>query len=337
MRAPNSYTGEETIEIHCHGGTLVTQKVLETVLQAGARGAEPGEFTFKAFINGKIDLAQAEAVQELIAAKNELALNAAEKQLQGNLSKKIAAFQNQCIEIAAILEAWVDFPEEDLAFAPMEHVIGQLQEIRNQMQRLNETFHEGKILSTGLNLCLLGPPNVGKSSLMNALLGKERAIVTDVPGTTRDLLEEEMRLGKLHVRLIDTAGIRETEEIVEKEGVRRSKRAMGEADLILCVLDISKPLNEEALTLLSLLPQEKTILIWNKIDLSIYRNNLKNREFGKEAPRNFCLERATIAARQGASEDKDSGEKLTQPKTDSSGCFGIEGEIKIASWNQNPL
>jgi tRNA modification GTPase len=269
MRAPHSYTGEETVEIHCHGGTLVTRKVLETALQAGARSAEPGEFTFKAFINGKIDLAQAEAVQELIAAKNELALNAAEKQLQGSLSKKIATFQNQCIEIAAILEAWVDFPEEDLAFAPMEHVIAQLQEIRTQMQQLNATFHEGKILTTGLNLCLVGPPNVGKSSLMNALLGKERAIVTDVPGTTRDLLEEEMRLGKLHVRLIDTAGIRETEEIVEKEGVRRSKRAMSDADLILCVLDISLPLTAEALSLLSLLPQEKTVLVWNKIDLPI--------------------------------------------------------------------
>ncbi len=267
MRAPHSYTGEETVEIHCHGGTLVTRRVLETVLQAGARSAEPGEFTFKAFINGKIDLAQAEAVQELIAAKNELALNAAEKQLQGNLSKKIAAFQNQCIEIAAILEAWVDFPEEDLAFAPMEQVIAQLQEIRNQMQQLNNTFHEGKILHAGLNLCLVGPPNVGKSSLMNALLGNERAIVTDIPGTTRDLLEEEMLLGKLHVRLIDTAGIRETEEIVEKEGVRRSKKAMQEADLILCVLDISQPLNAEILSLLSALPQEKTLLIWNKIDL----------------------------------------------------------------------
>lgn len=276
MRAPHSYTGEETVEIHCHGGTLVSRKVLEAALSAGARGAEPGEFTFKAFINGKLDLAQAEAVQELIAAKNDLALEAAEKQLAGSLSKKIAHFQEQLIEIAAILEAWVDFPEEDLAFAPMEQVIDQLQGIREQIQRLKDTFHEGKIVKLGVSLCLVGPPNAGKSSLMNALLGKDRAIVTDIPGTTRDLLEEDMRLGKLHVRLIDTAGIRETEEIVEKEGVKRSKLAMNEADVILCVLDASLPLCAETETLLTLLPHTKTLLIWNKIDLPRQANPLEN-------------------------------------------------------------
>jgi tRNA modification GTPase len=269
MRAPHSYTGEETVEIHCHGGMLVSRKVLEAALQAGARGAEPGEFTFKAFINGKLDLAQAEAVQELIAAKSDLALQAAEKQLQGGLSKKIHSFQQRLIEIAAILEAWVDFPEEDLAFAPMEEVIGQLQDIQTEMQRLEHTFHEGKMLSAGVSLCLVGPPNAGKSSLMNALLGKDRAIVTDIPGTTRDLLEEDMRLGKLHVRLIDTAGIRETEEIVEKEGVRRSKCAMGEADLVLCVLDSSLPLCNESHALLSCVSKDNAILVWNKIDLQI--------------------------------------------------------------------
>lgn len=269
MRAPHSYTGEETVEIHCHGGTLVSRKVLEATLQAGARSAEPGEFTFKAFINGKLDLAQAEAVQELIAAKNDLALHAAEQQLKGSLSKKIARFQNQLIEIAAILEAWVDFPEEDLAFAPMEQVIGQLQEIRDEMQRLKDTFHEGKILKAGLTLCLIGPPNAGKSSLMNILLGKDRAIVTDIPGTTRDLLEEEMRIKDIHVKLIDTAGIRETEEIVEKEGVRRSELAIKEADFVLCVLDASLSLCDASQTILNMLPKEKTLLIWNKIDLSI--------------------------------------------------------------------
>ncbi|HEY2810022.1 MAG TPA: tRNA uridine-5-carboxymethylaminomethyl(34) synthesis GTPase MnmE [Rhabdochlamydiaceae bacterium] len=267
MLGPNSYTGEDTVEIHCHGGSLVSRKVLETALQAGARAAEPGEFTFKAFVNGKIDLAQAEAVQELICAKNELALHAAEQQLRGRLSKKIADFQKKLIEIAAILEAWVDFPEEDLAFAPMEEVLGQLQEMREKLHRLTQTFHEGKIVSTGLALCLIGPPNVGKSSLMNALLGKERAIVTAIPGTTRDLLEEEMRLGKLHVRLIDTAGIRNTEEIIEQEGVRRSKSAMQQADLILLVLDASLEMCAEGKALLDDAPRDKTLLIWNKIDL----------------------------------------------------------------------
>lgn len=267
MRAPHSYTGEETVEIQCHGGMLVSRKVLQAALHAGARGAEPGEFTFKAYINGKLDLAQAEAVQELIAAKNDLALDAAEKQLQGRLSKKIRLFQDKLIEIAAILEAWVDFPEEDLAFAPMEQVIAQLSEIRGDLARLQSTFHEGKILSTGISVCLIGPPNAGKSSLMNALLGKERAIVTDIPGTTRDLLEDEMRLGEYHIRLMDTAGIRETEEIVEREGVKRSKIAMKDADLILCVLDSSSALCSDSLSLLSSLPPEKSLLIWNKIDL----------------------------------------------------------------------
>ncbi len=268
MHAPHSYTGEDTVEIHCHGGTLITRKVLDTILDAGARAAEPGEFTFRAFMNSKIDLTQAEAVQDLISAKNELALHAAEQQLEGGLSKKISAFQGKLIEIAAILEAWVDFPEEDLAFAPMEEVIEQLQEIRKEMDRLCATFHEGKILRSGVSLCLIGPPNVGKSSLMNALLGKDRAIVTEMPGTTRDMLEEDMRLGKLNVRLIDTAGIRQTEEIIEQEGIRRSQSAMQQTDLVLLVLDASKGICPDAKNLITLVSKEKTVLIWNKIDLA---------------------------------------------------------------------
>jgi tRNA modification GTPase len=267
MRAPRSYTGENTVEIHCHGGSLITKRVLETVLQAGARAAQPGEFTFRAFINGKIDLAQAEAVQELIAAKNELALHSAEQQLQGNLSKKISSLQKELCDIAAILEAWVDFPEEDLEFATMEDVIAALEEILLKVRLFTDTFHEGRILTHGLSLCLAGPPNVGKSSLMNRLLGKERAIVTEIPGTTRDLLEEDLRLGGLHFRLTDTAGIRETEEVVEKEGIRRSKEAMQCADLILLVLDASFGLCPEGEALLTSAPWQKTIVVWNKIDL----------------------------------------------------------------------
>ncbi len=267
MLAPRSYTGEDTVEIHCHGGSLITHRVLETVFQAGARPAQPGEFTFKAFINGKLDLAQAEAVQELIGAKNELALDMAEQQLQGRLSQQIAAFQHGLIDIAAILEAWVDFPEEDLEFASMEEVIEALSLLKDKMEKLCNTFHEGKILHHGLSLCLAGLPNVGKSSLMNALLGKDRAIVTEVPGTTRDLLEDDLRLGKLHFRLIDTAGIRNTDEIIEKEGIRRSKEAMHRADLILLVMDISKDLCDQSRSLLDSAPPEKTILIWNKADL----------------------------------------------------------------------
>lgn len=267
MLGPKSYTGEDTVEIHCHGGSLITRNVLDTILKAGARAAQPGEFTFKAFINGRLDLAQAEAVQSLISAKNDLAVNMAKLQLQGKISKSILSFQKKLVDIAAILEAWVDFPEEDLEFATMDEVIAALCEIKREMELLASTFHDGKIISHGIALCLVGPPNVGKSSLMNALLGKERAIVTDIPGTTRDLLEEEMKLGSFHINLCDTAGIRDTEELVEKEGIRRSKEAMLLADIILLVLDVSRGLCPDSTTLLASIPREKTLLIWNKIDL----------------------------------------------------------------------
>ncbi|HSX03931.1 MAG TPA: tRNA uridine-5-carboxymethylaminomethyl(34) synthesis GTPase MnmE [Rhabdochlamydiaceae bacterium] len=267
MLAPRTYTGEDTIEIQCHGGSLIAKQVLEAVLKAGARAALPGEFTFRAFINGKLDLAQAEAVQELIAAKNNVALKAAEEQLKGTLSKQISEFQKELVDIAAILEAWVDFPEEGLEFASMEEVCASLEETKRKMEGLSRTFHYGKMVQAGISLCLAGAPNVGKSSLMNFLLGKERAIVTDIPGTTRDTLEEELRLGGLHFRLTDTAGIRQTEEVIEQEGIRRSLAAMESADLILLVLDASRNLKEEDLALIEKAPRAKTLLVWNKIDL----------------------------------------------------------------------
>ncbi|MDE3045340.1 MAG: tRNA uridine-5-carboxymethylaminomethyl(34) synthesis GTPase MnmE [Verrucomicrobiota bacterium] len=268
MRGPRSYTGEDTVEISCHGGSLVTRRVLERVIKAGARPAQPGEFSLQAFLNGKLDLAQAEAVQQLIAAKSELALQSAEGQLAGALSKKVSGFQKELTDVAAILEAWVDFPEEGLEFAAFDELIERLGDVEARLQRLADTFHEGKLLHEGLTLCLLGSPNVGKSSLMNALLGKERAIVTDIAGTTRDVLEEEMRLSGLHFRLMDTAGIRETSEVVEREGIRRSHAAMQEADLILLLLDASRPLDANDRELLARVPREKTILVWNKIDLA---------------------------------------------------------------------
>ncbi len=268
MKGPRSYTGEDTVEISCHGGTLVTRRVLERILEAGARPAEPGEFSLQAFLNGKLDLAQAEAVQQLIAAKSELALKSATDQLSGSLSKTIASFQTQLTSIAAILEAWVDFPEEGLEFAAFDELIARLTIIHTQMTTLRDTFHDGKLLHHGFSLCLLGSPNVGKSSLMNALLGKDRAIVTPIAGTTRDLLEEDLRLADLHFRLIDTAGIRDTTELVEKEGIRRSIAALHDADLILLVLDASRPLSPSDRDLLATVPPAKTILVWNKIDLS---------------------------------------------------------------------
>lgn len=289
MLAPRSYTGETTVEIHCHGGSLITRRVLEAVLSAGARPAQPGEFTFRAYLNGKIDLTQAEAVQALICAKNERALDAAEQQLKGLLSQLISQFQQTMIQIAAILEAWVDFPEEGLEFATTDEICTDLENLCLSMDKLAATFHNGKILHEGLSVCLVGCPNVGKSSLMNALLAKDRAIVSPIPGTTRDILEDHIRLNGLHLKISDTAGIRDTEEGIELEGIRRSKQAMQEADLVLLILDAHRGLTPEDQILLETVPQAKTIVVWNKIDLdhadlsstshfSTVRLSAKNRE-----------------------------------------------------------
>jgi tRNA modification GTPase len=268
MLGRKSYTGEDTVEIHCHGGSLITRRVLEVVLKSGVRAARPGEFTFKAFMNGKMDLAKAEAVQELISAKNEKALDAAENQLQGMLSTKILVFQKKITLIAAILEAWVDFPEEGLEFATNDEICSDIEELAREMEYLINTFHDGKILHDGISMCLIGCPNVGKSSLMNALLDKERAIVSDIAGTTRDTLEDHMRLNGLNFKLIDTAGIRETKEIIEQEGIKRSTAAMNQADLILLVFDGSQKLEIQDLKLGDMCPADKTIAVLNKADIS---------------------------------------------------------------------
>lgn len=268
MKAPKSFTGEDVVEIHCHGGTLITRKVLARVLQAGARAALPGEFSFKAFMNGKLDLTQAEAIQELICAKNDRALHTAQEQLQGILTERIALFQDTLTHIAAIFEAWVDYPEEGLEFASNEEILRSLTHLLLSLKELCHTYHEGKLIREGLSLCLIGAPNAGKSSLMNALSGRERAIVTDIPGTTRDTLQEELSFGDLHLTLTDTAGIRDTEEQIEREGIKRSFQAALQADLILVVLDVHAGWNEEAHQLLSQLAQSKTVVVWNKIDIS---------------------------------------------------------------------
>ena len=267
MHAPRTFTGEDVIEIQCHGGSLITRKILEAILLAGATPAGPGEFTYRAFINEKIDLAQAEAIQTFIGAKNQLALRAAREQLSGKLSHHVKTLQKELIHTASILEAWVDFPEEGLEFASVEEITNSLTKTLNKMHSLEKTFHEGKKIHEGYTLCIAGAPNSGKSSLMNALLGQERAIVTPIPGTTRDLLESELHLGNMHYQLLDTAGIRETQEVIEKEGIRRSRSAMQEADFILLVIDATRALSIEDETLLKQSKAHKTLLIWNKIDL----------------------------------------------------------------------
>jgi len=267
MHAPKTYTGETVVELHCHGGSLISRRILECVLKAGARAAQPGEFTYRAFMNGKLDLAQAEAVQTAISAKNQLALSSASQQLDGALSKKIASFQKALVDSAATLEAWVDFPEEGLEFMTMEEIIADLTKVLHEMRALEATFHQGRIIHEGISLCLAGRPNAGKSSLMNALLGYERAIVTPIAGTTRDILQEDLRLGQLHFRLVDTAGIRETEETIEQEGIRRTKKAVDDADVLLLVVDAQKCSDPEEAAFIHSSLSPKTIIAWNKTDL----------------------------------------------------------------------
>ena len=265
MHEGRSYTGEASVEIMCHGGSFITQKVLARVLEAGARAAGPGEFSLRAFQNNRIDLAQAEAVQELIAAKNELALRAASDQLQGRLSILIKDLQQKLTDITSIIEAWVDYPEEGLEFASNDELLQMLITTQNQMTSLAATFHDGALLNQGRTLCLIGAPNVGKSSLMNALLDHDRAIVTNIAGTTRDTLSEELLIDGMPFRLIDTAGIRDTEEIIEKEGIIRSKKAASNADVVMILLDATQSPSNEELKMISAYP--KALILWNKTDL----------------------------------------------------------------------
>lgn len=267
LLGPRSFTGEDTVEIQCHGGMIASKNVLERVIKAGARHAGPGEFSFKAFMNGKLDLTQAEGISALISAKNERAFEQASSLLEGALSKKIKAFQKEITAIAAIFEAWVDFPEEGLEFASKEEMLSRLDQILKEMKNLLETFHDGKKIHYGISLCIAGSPNVGKSSLMNALLDKERAIVTHIAGTTRDLLEEDLVFNGLHFRLMDTAGIRQASDLVEQEGIRRSLNAIQTADLVLFILDASREVTSEEYALLEKVPSEKGIIVWNKIDV----------------------------------------------------------------------
>jgi len=268
MRAPRSFTGEETVEIHCHGGHLIARNILEELFTGSVRPAEPGEFSFRAFLNGKIDLTQAEAVQDLIGARNQEALRVAEDQLEGRLSTHIQQLQKQATQLCALFEAWVDFPEDDIEFIPLSQALSELTELSRQIRHLIDTFDSGKILQQGLSICILGAPNVGKSSLMNSLLGKDRAIVSSVAGTTRDIVEDDLLLNGLHCKIIDTAGIRETQESIEKEGVIRSKKAMANADIILAVLDASRAQDPLMFEPVVQAPPEKSIFIWNKIDIA---------------------------------------------------------------------
>ncbi len=267
MRAPFSYTREDVVEIHCHGGPLPLRRILALVLAAGARAAEPGEFTKRAFLNGRLDLSQAEAVIDVIRAKTDASLRLAVGHLAGAFSQKVRAFRQEILRLIAHLEAAIDFPEEDIEELAAREVAAALTTLGGDIDRLLATAGTGRILREGLSTAIIGKPNVGKSSLLNALLGAKRAIVTDVPGTTRDIIEEYVNIGGIPLKVIDTAGIRETVDVVERIGVERAREALAQADLVLVLLDASAPLTAEDREVLGLLAGRQAIVLVNKTDL----------------------------------------------------------------------
>ncbi len=264
---PKSYTGEDVIEISAHGGNFVSSKILGLALAHGARLADPGEFTRRAFMNGRIDLSQAEAVADLISAASDRALQAAVMQLKGNLSKKITGLYDRLLAVLGQVEAAIDFPDEGLDFQKRETSISELKQSHKEVSDLLNSYKQGKISREGASVVLLGKPNVGKSSLLNAIIQENRAIVTPHPGTTRDTLEEKVRIKDTHINIIDTAGLRNNLEVIEKEGVQRTLAAVNDADLILAIFDRSHPLDDNDNLICNEVSDKSRLVVINKCDL----------------------------------------------------------------------
>ena len=282
MKSPRSYTMEDVVEIHCHGGMIPVRNILKTVIEQGARLAEPGEFTKRAFLNGRIDLTQAEAIMDLICTKSEKAAQISVKQLEGGLSKHIGEIRNELLDIMAHIEVTIDYPEEDIEEIASRRVEDGVRKAIDKIQRLLDTAEKGKLIKHGIKTVIIGKPNVGKSSLLNALVRENRAIVTDIPGTTRDIIEEYINIKGVNVRIVDTAGIRETLDEVEKIGVERSKESIKDADLIIMVVDVSRPLEKEDEKIIEWLSGRKSIIVANKIDkpavldIELLKERIKN-------------------------------------------------------------
>src|SRR5690625_3244170 len=285
FKAPKTYTKEDIVEINCHGGIVSVNRVLEIVLSRGARLAEPGEFTKRAFLNGRIDLSQAEAVMDLIRAKTDQAMNVALNQMDGRLSRLIRNLRQQLLEVVAHVEVNIDYPEyDDVEEMSHQMMRTKTKEVHQEIKKLLEVAKKGKILREGIGTAIIGRPNVGKSSLMNALVQETKAIVTEIPGTTRDTIEEYVNIHGVPLRLIDTAGIRETDDIVERIGVERSKKVLSESDLILLVLNNNEELTTEDIKLFEAVKGIETIVIINKIDLQQKINIEQVKEIANNMP-----------------------------------------------------
>ena len=288
MRAPRTFTGEDTVEINCHGGVYVVKRVLDTVLRNGARPAEPGEFTKRAFLNGKMDLSQAEAVIDVITAKNEYALQSSMSQLKGSVKKKIEEIRKEIIYHTAFIETALDDPEHISVDGYGEQLRDVVEKLAAELKELIDSSENGRIMKEGIQTVILGKPNAGKSSLLNVLSGRERAIVTDIEGTTRDVLEEQIQIQGLNLNVIDTAGIRETEDKVEKIGVDKAKEYAEQADLIIYVVDASRELDENDLEIMKIIAGKKAVILLNKMDLNVLISKEKmdeqlQKEIGQES------------------------------------------------------
>lgn len=312
MKGPHSYTGEDTVEINCHGGVYVVKKILELLIDRGARPAEPGEFTKRAFLNGKLDLSQAEAVGDLISSRNQYAHQSSVNQLKGNIKNKISEIRNEIIYHTAFIESALDDPEHISVDGYGEKLLITVENLMGQIRDLVDTYDNGRMIKEGIRTVILGKPNVGKSSLLNALLGEERAIVTEIAGTTRDVLEENINLKGISLNMIDTAGIRDTEDIVEKIGVERAKEYAEQADLILYVIDGSTPLDENDQEIFRLIGHKKSIILLNKSDLDtvVTEEKVKNLYFAsnpsiseKEEIKKFTIPVISMSAKENVGID----------------------------------
>ena len=306
MKAPHSYTAEDVVEIQCHGSIVSLRKILALVLKNGARLAEPGEFTKRAFLNGRLDLSQAEAVIDLIKAKSDKTFDVALSQLEGSFSKKIKEIRADLVDILVNITVNIDYPDEDIEVITYENLISGLAAVKMKVDSMLATADTGRILREGLNIAIIGKPNVGKSSLMNALLRETRAIVTEIPGTTRDTIEEALTIRNIPVKLTDTAGIRHTDDVIEKIGIEKSKESFNKADLIIFMVDNARPLDDEDREIIEYIGDRKVIVIINKTDLE---SRLNRNEIEEKLPGAIIIE-AAVAKDQGISILEDEIEKL---------------------------
>ena len=312
MKGPKTYTTEDTAEINCHGSMVSLKNTLQLILRKGARLAEPGEFTKRAFLGGRIDLSQAEAVIDVVKAKTDRSFDVAISQLQGALSLKVAEIRQTLLDLLVDITVNIDYPDEDIEEITYEKMGDDLLLIKERIDQLRSTAHTGRMLREGIRIVICGRPNVGKSSLMNALLRENRAIVTEIPGTTRDTIEENVNIRNIPVNLIDTAGIHETEDVVEKMGIERSKDAFNQADYIILVLDSSQPLTEEDRMLISYIGNRNSLVVMNKQDLGMC---LDQEELASALPRSVFLP-AAVKRNEGIEEIEDRIEELVYGSTE---------------------